>query len=576
MEKLQNLFSLTPTGAKHLFRACLVSFFGFCAQMLPMFFFMFYLQGVLTGRLASPWIFLQGGLVIVLVLYSIIYLDYNATYTTTYKESANIRTDIAESLQSLPLSYFSSHDLSDLSQTIMSDVERLEHALSHAISKTIGFVFFFVLASLMMLLGNPIMGLCIILPLLFIAAMIWLSKELPKRASGRYWQQLRDNSESFQEAIELQEEIKAYNLSPSLSQKLYRQMEESERIHLKTEILQGLPILAAGVGLRLTLGLVVLVGSYLLAQGRLPLLYFLGYLLATIKIIDGMEGLYMNVAEILYIDSAVKRIKELHTASKQAGREQELKNFDIELVDVGFAYKLDQPVLQKVSFTAKQNEITALVGPSGCGKTSLLRLISRLYDYQEGHIYIDGQELQDISTQSLFDSISIVFQDVILFDASVLENIRLGRPTATDEEVKEAARMANCQGFIEQLPQGYDSLIGENGAKLSGGERQRISIARALLKQAPIVILDEITSSLDIENEKLIQESLSLLLKDKTVIIISHRLKSVENADKIVVLKDGQVDGIGRHDELLQVSSVYQELVETAQLIENFKYKHAF
>ena len=353
-------------------------------------------------------------------------------------------------------------------------------------------------------------------------------------------------------------------------------MEESERIHLKTEILQGLPILAAGVGLRLTLGLVVLVGSYLLAQGRLPLLYFLGYLLATIKIIDGMEGLYMNVAEILYIDSAVKRIKELHTASKQAGREQELKNFDIELVDVGFAYKLDQPVLQKVSFTAKQNEITALVGPSGCGKTSLLRLISRLYDYQEGHIYIDGQELQDISTQSLFDSISIVFQDVILFDASVLENIRLGRPTATDEEVKEAARMANCQGFIKQLAQGYDSLIAENGAKLSGGERQRISIARALLKQAPIVILDEITSSLDIENEKLIQESLSLLLKDKTVIIISHRLKSVENADKIVVLKDGQVDGIGRHDELLQVSSVYQELVETAQLIENFKYKHAF
>ena len=420
------------------------------------------------------------------------------------------------------------------------------------------------------------MGLCIILPLLLIAAMIWLSKELPKRASGRYWQQLRDNSESFQEAIELQEEIKAYNLGPSLSQKLYRQMEESERIHLKTEILQGLPILAAGVGLRLTLGLVVLVGSYLLAQGWIPLLYFLGYLLATIKIIDGMEGLYMNVAEILYIDSAVKRIKELHTASKQAGREQELKSFDIELVDVGFAYKPDQPVLQKVSFTANQNEITALVGPSGCGKTSLLRLISRLYDYQEGHIYIDGQELQDISTQSLFDSISIVFQDVILFDASILENIRLGRPTATDEEVKEAACMANCQGFIKQLPQGYDSLIGENGAKLSGGERQQISIARALLKQAPIVILDEITSSLDIENEKLIQESLSLLLKDKTVIIISHRLKSVENADKIVVLKDGQVDGIGRHDELLQVSSVYQELVETAQLIENFKYKHAF
>ncbi|KXT85851.1 ABC transporter, ATP-binding/permease protein [Streptococcus sp. DD11] len=331
-------------------------------------------------------------------------------------------------------------------------------------------------------------------------------------------------------------------------------------------------MLAAGVGLRLTLGLVVLVGSWLLAQGQLPLLYFLGYLLATVKIIDGMEGLYMNVAEILYINAAVRRIKELREAPKQQGRDVSLRHFDIELDGVGFAYKEGQPVLQDVSFTAKQKEITALVGPSGCGKTSLLRLISRLYDYQEGQIRIDGQELKEISTNSLFDSISIVFQDVSLFNASVLENIRLGRPDASDEEVLAAARQANCQAFVEALPDGYDSLVGENGAKLSGGERQRISIARALLKQAPIVILDEITSSLDIENEKLIQESLSLLLRDKTVIIISHRLKSIENADKIVVLKDGRVDGIGRHRELLQTSAVYQELVETSRLIEAFKY----
>ncbi|MBP2620022.1 ABC transporter ATP-binding protein [Streptococcus panodentis] len=572
IDELKNRFGLTQTGAKNLFRACLVSFLGFCLQMLPMMIVMLYLQGLLSGQLASPLLFLLATLVTVILLYAGINMDYNATYTTTYKESANIRTDIAEILQTLPLSYFSSHDLSDLSQTIMSDVERLEHALSHAISKTLGFVLFFFLVSALMLMGNLLLGLCIVLPLLLIAGLIWLSKELPKWASAAYWQQLRANSESFQEAIELQEEIKAYNLGAQLSQKLYRQMEASEKLHLKTEILQGLPVLAAGVGLRLTLGLVVLVGSWLLAQGQLPLLYFLGYLLATVKIIDGMEGLYMNVAEILYINAAVRRIKELREAPKQQGQDVFLRHFDIELDGVGFAYKEGQPVLQDVSFTAKQKEITALVGPSGCGKTSLLRLISRLYDYQEGQIRIDGQELKEISTNSLFDSISIVFQDVSLFNASVLENIRLGRPDASDEEVLAAARQANCQAFVEALPDGYDSLVGENGAKLSGGERQRISIARALLKQAPIVILDEITSSLDIENEKLIQESLSLLLRDKTVIIISHRLKSIENADKIVVLKDGRVDGIGRHRELLQTSAVYQELVETSRLIEAFKY----
>lgn len=238
-----------------------------------------------------------------------------------------------------------------------------------------------------------------------------------------------------------------------------------------------------------------------------------------------------------------------------------------------FGYKDAQQVIKGVSFTANQNEITALVGPSGCGKTTLLRLVSRLYDYEEGQILVGGHDIKQISTNSLFDKISIVFQDVTLFNNTVLENIRMGRPDATDEEVKEAARLANCQDFIAKLPQGFDTKIGENGAKLSGGERQRLSIARAILKQAPIVLLDEITSSLDIENEKLIQESLNYLLKDKTVLIISHRLKSVENADKIVVLKDGQIDGIGRHTDLLESSAVYRELIETSQKIENFKYK---
>lgn len=571
--RLQELFGLTETGSKNLSFACFVAFLVFCVQMLPMMFIMFYLEGILSNRLANPLVFVLATVGIVLALYGVIFWDYNSTYTTVYRESANLRTEIADILRKLPLSYFSSHDLSDLSQTIMSDVERIEHAISHAASKTVGFLFFFTIASILMLLGNVTLALCIILPVILVICLMLVSRKIPQSVSKKYWEQLRKNSDSFQEVIELQEEIKAYNLEKSLSKKLYQQMEESEKIHFRTEATQVLSLSMTNIGLRFVVALVVLVGSILLVNHKISLLYFLGYLLATIKIVDGVDGISMNLAELFYINAAVKRIKALRDSPKQTGETTHLKQFTIDLDHVCFAYKDKQEIIKDVSFTIHQNEITALVGPSGCGKTTLLRLISRLYDYQGGHIWIDGHDLQSISTESLFDYISIVFQNVNLFDTSVLENIRLGRPSATDEEVIEAARKANCHEFVDRLPEGYDSLIGENGAKLSGGECQRISIARAILKQAPIIILDEITSSLDIENEKMIQESLKLLLKDKTVIMISHRLKAIENADKIVVLNDGQVDGIGSHDQLLQTSSTYKKLIETSQKIDEFRYK---
>ncbi|MDO4666751.1 MAG: ABC transporter ATP-binding protein [Streptococcus sp.] len=571
--RLQELFGLTETGSKNLSFACFVAFLVFCVQMLPMMFIMFYLEGILSNRLANPLVFVLATVGIVLALYGVIFWDYNSTYTTVYRESANLRTEIADILRKLPLSYFSSHDLSDLSQTIMSDVERIEHAISHAVSKTVGFLFFFTIASVLMLLGNVTLALCIILPVILVICLMLVSRKIPQSVSKKYWEQLRKNSDSFQEVIELQEEIKAYNLEKSLSKKLYQQMEESEKIHFRTEATQVLSLSMTNIGLRFVVALVVLVGSILLVNHKISLLYFLGYLLATIKIVDGVDGISMNLAELFYINAAVKRIKALRDSPKQTGETTHLKQFTIDLDHVRFAYKDKQEIIKDVSFTIHQNEITALVGPSGCGKTTLLRLISRLYDYQGGHIWIDGHDLQSISTESLFDYISIVFQNVNLFDTSVLENIRLGRPSATDEEVIEAARKANCHEFVDRLPEGYDSLIGENGAKLSGGECQRISIARAILKQAPIIILDEITSSLDIENEKMIQESLKLLLKDKTVIMISHRLKAIENADKIVVLNDGQVDGIGSHDQLLQTSSTYKKLIETSQQIDEFRYK---
>ncbi|MBQ3437687.1 MAG: ATP-binding cassette domain-containing protein, partial [Fusobacterium sp.] len=246
--------------------------------------------------------------------------------------------------------------------------------------------------------------------------------------------------------------------------------------------------------------------------------------------------------------------------------------YDIELENVSFSYNKDENILKDVSFLAKQGEVTALVGISGCGKTSILKLVSRLYDYDRGTIKIGDKDIKKISTKNLFEKISIVFQDVILFNNSILENIRLGRPDATDEEVLKAAELANCNDFIKKMPNSYNTLIGENGVALSGGERQRLSIARAFLKNAPIILVDEISASIDVENEKKIQESLNKLLKNKTALIISHRLKSIENVDKIVVINDGKVEAVGKHKDLLRKSQTYLNLIEKSLLSENFKY----
>lgn len=470
------------------------------------------------------------------------------------------------------VSYFSRHDLSDLAQTIMADVAAIEHAMSHAMAKAVGFLFFFPLLSVLLLLGNVKLGLAIILPILLGFGLLLLSKNLQIRESFKHYQKLRDNSESFQEAIENQQEIKSFGLTQKIRQTLYQKMEESEKIHLRAEISAGIPMLCSNVILQFAFVLVILIGVQMLHTGEINILYFLGYVLASIKVRESVEAVSMNVAELYYLDSMVKRIREVRETKIQQGKDQTISSYDIEFDQVSFSYDKDTEVLKNISFTAKQNEVTALVGVSGCGKTSILRLMSRLYDYDGGSIRIGGLDIKEISTKSLFEKIAIVFQDVTLFNASVLENIRIGKKTATDEEVVQAARLANCEEFIRRLPDGYKTMIGENGATLSGGERQRLSIARAFLKDSPIIILDEIAASLDVENEKKIQDSLNRLILDKTVIIISHRLKSVENADRIVVIDCGRVEASGTHLELLKASPTYNNLVEKAKLTEEFQY----
>ena len=565
-------YALSEQGAKNLTKATIYCFLTYCINLGPMMILMGLINQLVLGNVSSTLQYIVMAILTLIFMYILLSEEYVSLYNSTYKESANLRKGIAENLAQLPLAYFSKHDLSDLSQTIMSDVERVEHSMSHSIPKVVAMWLFFPLMGLIMLIGNWKLGLAAIIPTLLSFMINPLAKQKEVSEYSRYFNVLRDNSELFQETIELQQEISSFNQADKVKKNLYEKMEESERIHLNVEIV---PMLAVGISSSLSyisLAVVLAVGIQLLIHNEISLLYLIGYLIGAIKVKELFDVSREGMTEMSYIEPAIVRIKEIKNAALQEGKDTDLSSYDIEFKNVSFAYNEDAKVLKDVSFTAKQGEVTALVGISGSGKTSVLRLISRLYDYDTGSILIDGKDIKNISTESLFKNVSIVFQDVTLFNTSIMENIRLGRESATDEEVKEAARLANCMDFIEKLPDGFNTLIGENGAELSGGERQRISIARAFLKDAPVLILDEISASLDVDNEKKIQDSLNKLIKDKTVIIISHRLKSIENVNKIVVIDEGVVETSGNHDELIKDSKVYKNLIEKTKLAEAFNY----
>ena len=572
MTKLQKWFGVTELGAKGIVTASVWSILADVAFMLPMFLMMFFLQSYFDGTLQSVGFYIGIIAVLAVVMYVLLHINYNTLYTATYKECKELRVNIADRLKALPLAYFSKHDVSDLSQTVMTDVATIEHALSHAIPEIIGLVFYLIIIGAMMIAVHPGLGLCVFVPIIISFILLILSKKIQIRETTRDFHKQRERTEFFQEAIELQQEIKSYGLTEDTAEKLNCNVDEAEKLHLVTEAHQAIPLNIALLFLKFSIGATVFFGLKMYLAGAAPLLYLIGYIIAAARIIDAVAGVEMNLAELMYIDARVKRINELRETKTQEGEPASLQHYDIQFKDVEFSYNGEQKIIDGISFMAEQNKVTALVGPSGCGKTTVLRLASRLYDYDKGQILIDGKDIAQIDTDSLFDKISIVFQDVGLFNTSIMENIRIGNKNASDSAVKEAARLANCADFIEALPDGYNTVIGENGSRLSGGERQRLSIARALLKNAPIIILDEISASLDVENEMKIQESLNTLIKGKTVIIISHRLKSIENVDKIIVMNQGKVDAEGTHAELLQKSALYKSMIEKSGLTERYTY----
>ena len=568
----KNKLQLTDEGAKGLIKSSISCFVVYIINMFPVMLIMFLGDMLILNNKHDKFIYLGLSIATLLLLLITLFIEYENLYNATYKEVSNLRIGISRKLKSLPLSYFSKKNLSDLSQTIMKDVETMEHALSHSLPKVFALIVFIPIVGILLVIGNYQLGLAIIIPNLLRFIIILIYKKSTIKTNQKFYNITRDNSEQFQEIIEMSREIKGLNLGKKSKENLYKQMEYSEKQHLKAEFQNFKIMFLSTLISYVSIGIVLVIGTNLLLKGSINVLILIGYILSTIKIKELIDISNESILEILYIFSSVKRIKEINTQTLQKGEDVELKKFDIELKNLKFSYQDDVEILKDVSFTAKQGEVTALVGPSGCGKTTLLKLISRLYDYDEGSCLIDNKDIKEISTDSLFDKTSIVFQDVTLFNNSILENIRIGNLNASDEEVINAAKLANCMDFIDKLPDGINTFIGENGAELSGGERQRISIARAFLKDAPILILDEIASSLDSENESKIQQSLNKLIKNKTVIVISHRLKSIENVDKIIVLNNGKVETFGTHKELIEKSKTYNNLISKTKSAEEFIY----
>ena len=569
---LKNRFGLTDKGAEGAVVAIRYSTLKSLSYMLPMFLLMYVMQGLLALGNFNLKISILAYVIIALLMIFVINRDYITTYNETYKESANLRIEISEIIKDLPLSFYSRKDLTDLSQTIMKDVETIEHALSHAVPGFYGFIINLIIVSILLLIGNLKLGLAVIIPIYLSAVMNLLSSKIQKNATNSYYKEQRKSSKMFQELIDLSTEIKSYNLTSEKEKDGIDFVKSLEKKHIKSEVGQVVPIVSATVIANLSLALAIYVGLESLMSGEINILYFAGYLFASARLIDGVAAFNQFYGELMYIDAPVEKIKALRNEKIQKGNRENLKSFDVSCNEVSFSYLDDKKVIDNVSFKAMQGKTTALVGPSGCGKSTLIKLVARLYDYDSGKILIDDKEIKNIHTEDLFKHISMVFQDVILFNGSVMENIRLGRSSASDEEVLEAARLANCDNFVNKLPNGYQTEIGENGSNLSGGERQRISIARAFLKNADIILLDEIAASLDVENEKYIQESINKLTKNKTVIIISHRMKSIENVDQIIVMDDGKIEDFGKHEELLKTSKTYKKMIESSKKSEEFIY----
>ena len=572
IEKIQHATASSPEGAKGLVKGVLACAFQNMAFMLPTCLLYFWVKDLLNGTTSGKAVFyLLGCIVCFGLILLTTWFQYNGTYFTTYKESGIRRLALAERLRKLPLSFFGKRDLADLTSTIMSDCEVLEKTCSHFIPGLFGSLISTVIIALSLFAFDWRMALAALWVIPVSIAIVLGSYRVQDRIQARTMAVKMDCADGIQEYIETLRDLKASNAEQGYLSGLSKKIRAVEKQSVAAELETALFVSSASMVLKLGISSVALTGSVLLVNGSIDVLTLFLFLMAASRMYDPMQGALQNLAAVIAMRTNVGRMNEILEYPVQTGSETMTnQGCDIVFDHVGFAYNSGETVLKDVSFTAKQGEVTALVGPSGGGKTTVSRLAARFWDNQKGCITVGGMDISKIDPEKLMSLYSIVFQDVTLFDNTILENIRLGRKGATDEEVLAAAKLANCDEFVEKLPDKWNTNIGENGCTLSGGERQRISIARAFLKDAPIILLDEATASLDVENETAIQEALSRLIKNKTVLIIAHRMRTVAGADKVVVLKNGIVAEQGRPDELYARKGLYTHMVDLQSASQNW------
>jgi ATP-binding cassette subfamily B protein len=567
---IEKRLALSTKGAKDFCKGVLFTTLLDIALMLPaVFIFLFledYLRPVLDPSATVTngfWYYVLLGIGFMLLMYIVAIFQYRSTYTTVYDESANRRISLAEKLRKLPLAFFGEKNLSDLTSTIMDDCTDLEHTFSHAVPQLFASVISILLIATGLFFYNWQLSLALFWVVPVAAGILIISKKLLHQKNQVTYQTKRDVSEQIQEGLDTIQEIKSYNREESYLAELNKKVDRYENQLVRGELLTGGLVNSAQSLLKLGLASVIIVGAGLLTSGSIELFKYLIFLIIAASIYNPVSEVFNNLAALFYLDIRINRMNEMEALPVQQGKTDfSPESYDIVFDQVDFSYEEGKQVLQNVSFTAKQGEITALVGPSGGGKSTSAKLAARFWDIDSGKILLGGQDISEIEPETLLKNYSVVFQDVVLFNTSVMDNIRIGKRDATDEEVMRVAKLAQCDEFVSKMPDGYHTIIGENGETLSGGERQRISIARALLKDAPIVLLDEATASLDVENETKIQAGISELVRNKTVLIIAHRMRTVANADKIVVLENGKVAESGSPDELKMKSGVFAKMVK--------------
>jgi ATP-binding cassette subfamily B protein len=566
IEILRHKYALTEQGARDLVKSCLSSAVLDIMLMLPVGLLFFLVSDLLDGQGVNTWSYVWKAAACLLAIAVGEYIKYNYQFTTVYMESGRRRISLAEKLRRLPLSFFGKKDLADLTSTIMADAAVIETGTSHWVPELIGSMVSTTLISISLFFFDWRLAIAAIWVVPIAISVVVFSSKVQNRFNRRTNKAGVELADTIQEGLEVFQDIRANDAEDKYLDVLFPRIDMLEKRKVEAELAVAVFVVGGQMILRLGIATVALVGASLLAAGSLDLLTFFMFLLVASRLYDPMSGALINLGAVVALNVQCERMDVILNHDEQGGVERlSNKGYDVEFKNVRFAYDTSETVLDGVSFTAKQGEVTALIGPSGSGKTTVSRLASRFWDVPEGKITVGGMDISGVDPETLMSLYSIVFQDVTLFNNTVMENIRIGRKDATDEEVLAAARLAHVDVFADKLPNGWHTLIGENGSELSGGERQRISIARAFLKDAPIILLDEATASLDVENETFIQESLSRLVQGKTVIIIAHRMRTVAGADKIVVLKEGKVAECGSPAELTASGGFYKHMQELQQ-----------